>query len=166
MHVNNYSWTRRYKGPVLIVEDNDDDHFALMRALKKGGVTHEVVRSVDAESALEFIVKGMSHFNVPSLIILDLNLPGVDGRDLLKFIKTHDSLRIIPIVVLTTSDWQQDVDRCYENRANSYIVKSNDHNLFAYQLATLIHYWVDVVELPVFRASEEEEATEPSGSRS
>ena len=86
--------------------------------------------------------------DMPGLVMLDLNLPGTDGREVLAEIKAHDSLKKIPVIVMTSSRDQADIDACYRDGANSYVVKPVDLNGFIEAVARLRDYWFQIVVLP------------------
>lgn len=111
---------------ILIVEDNPVDYEITTRALRKAELNQPIHHCEDGDEALAFLmgVNGeLEEKGCPSLILLDLNLPGTNGRDVLKKIKAHNDLKKIPVIVLTTSNNEHDIDICYEQGANSYIKK-------------------------------------------
>src|SRR4051812_26557212 len=112
---------------ILIVEDSISDYESVVRSLKKLGVKDAVYHCDTGEKALDFLY-GRKQYSAetaprPSVILLDLNLPGTDGREVLKKIKSDSSLKSIPVVVLTTSSSDKDIQECYQNGANSYMIK-------------------------------------------
>ncbi len=140
--------------PILIVEDSDDDYEATYRALKKSGNLHNpIIRCEDGEEALEYLNHQGRHADrkdnmLPALILLDLNLPGRDGKSILAEIKTNRSLNKVPIVILTTSSDSRDVEECYEHGANTLIVKPVDMGGFMQAIQSLKEYWFEVAVLP------------------
>lgn len=147
------SLTTRPPGPILIVEDSDEDYRALMWAMKKLGVERKAVRCADGDDALDWLHGRGPHAGRdpeahPGLILLDLNLVAADGCDVLAEIKADPGLRTIPIVVWTTSANPQDVHRCYGAGANSYVLKPVDMDTFLAEVQALTRYWFDVVMLP------------------
>lgn len=143
----------RPAGPILIVEDSDEDYRALMWAMKKLGFTRDVVRCEDGEDALDWLRARGPHAqrdvaDHPGLILLDLNLVSADGCEVLAEIKADSELRTIPVVVWTTSSNPSDVHRCYGAGANSYVLKPVDMDTFLIEVQALTRYWFDVVMLP------------------
>ncbi len=142
------------KPNILIVEDSDDDYEATIRAYKKAGVeAGSIQRCEDGKDALDYLYhKGQYQnddgFLKPDLIMLDLNMPGKDGRTVLAQIKSDPELMAIPVVILTTSDNNQDVDFCYNHGANTYVKKPVSMDEFVEALRKLNHYWFDVAILP------------------
>ena len=138
---------------ILIIEDSDDDFFATSRAFKKAGMKNTIRRCSNGDQAMDFLFQ-RGEFAEPDLaprpgiILLDLNLPGLDGRDVLRAIKSDAALRAIPVVVLTTSSAEQDVQRCYDDGANSYIQKPVDLQGFFLAISRLKEYWFEVAILP------------------
>ncbi|MDD2915927.1 MAG: response regulator [Gallionella sp.] len=138
---------------LLIVEDNDDDYFATMRAFKKANLANPVRRCTNGDQALDYLLQ-RGEFSVPGsaprpgLILLDLNLPGTDGREVLSAIKAEQDLLKIPVIVLTTSNAEQDIEQCYAVGANSYVQKPVDFERFIGAVARLSDYWLNVSILP------------------
>ena len=138
---------------IMIVEDNDDDFIATMRAFKKANLVNPVRRCTNGDQALDYIFQ-RGEFSVPgaaprpSLILLDLNLPGTDGREVLRDIKAEQDLLKIPVVVLTTSNAEQDIEQCYAAGANSYVQKPVDFEGFIRAIARLSEYWLNIAILP------------------
>jgi CheY-like chemotaxis protein len=139
--------------PILLVEDSPEDYEATVRAFKRSGLKNPIVRCEDGDSALDYLFRRGSYSDPeksprPGVILLDLNLPGTDGREVLLEIKRHEQVRHIPIIVLTTSTDDRDVDACYQAGANSYIQKPVDVDGFIRAIERLNGYWFEVVVLP------------------
>src|SRR4051812_17902812 len=114
--------------PILLVEDSDEDYAITKRSFAKAGLINPLFRVADGEAALDFLYRRGEYSEGadaprPGVILLDLNLPGTDGREVLKVIKQDEFLRKIPVIVLTTSSAENDIQMCYDCGANSYIVK-------------------------------------------
>jgi CheY-like chemotaxis protein len=138
---------------LLIIEDSDEDYETTLRTLKKIGATAAISRCVDGDDALDRLFRRGNYSAAtispaPSMILLDLNLPSTDGREVLEQIKGDETLKSIPVVVLTTSSNPKDVDACYRNGANSYLIKPVNLQLFTHQLKLMYDYWFDAVLLP------------------
>lgn len=138
---------------ILIVEDNDDDYMATVRAFKKANLANPINRCTNGDQALDYLFHRGEFSDPgsapqPSIILLDLNLPGTDGRGVLSAIKADPNLMKIPVIVLTTSDAEQDIERCYAAGANSYVKKPVDLEGFIKAIARLTEYWLDVSILP------------------
>lgn len=137
---------------LLIVEDSDEDFEAFGRIMRNSAVTHAIYRCTDGDEALDFLYNMGEYANVsqpcrPGIILLDLNLPGTDGREVLAQIKGDETLKTIPVVVFTTSSNPKDIERCYRYGANGYIVKPIDVKKLTKTLKTLIDYWFEAVVL-------------------
>lgn len=140
-------------GNILLVEDNPDDELLTIRALKKNNIANDIVVKRDGVEALDYLFGTGSHSNtenreIPQLILLDLKLPKLDGLEVLKRIRESDETRFIPIVILTTSNEQQDIMKSYEDGANSYIRKPVDFDQFVDSVRQLGMYWLMLNEAP------------------
>ena len=139
---------------ILIVEDNDDDFEATERALfRKKNLSNPIVRCRDGQDALDYLNRdgqyaSRDEHGPPSLILLDLNMPGLDGRQVLKRIKQDDALCKIPVVVMTTSTAQEDIDASYRAGANTYVHKPIYWNDFVEAILRLHDYWFQIAVLP------------------
>jgi CheY-like chemotaxis protein len=143
----------RQTPPILIVEDSNEDFEAIQRFLQRSPIAIPIQRCVNGEQALAFLYRTGSYVNRqiaprPGLIVLDLNLPGTDGREVLRRVKQDDNLKIIPVVVFTTSDNPKDIADCYQYGVNSYIVKPINFAQLKQDVQTLVDYWFAVTTLP------------------
>jgi two-component system, chemotaxis family, response regulator Rcp1 len=138
---------------ILLVEDNPGDVRLTKEALKEGKVYNNLHWAKDGVEALEFLRREGSHKNAPrpDIILLDLNLPKVDGREVLSIIKNDSHLKHIPVVVLTTSKADEDVLRSYELHANCYVTKPVDLEKFIVVVQSIDRFWLTVVTLPPIR---------------
>jgi CheY-like chemotaxis protein len=139
--------------PLLLVEDSPEDFEATTRALKKAGLTRPIVRCHDGDECLDYLHRRGRYSDVetaprPILIMLDLNLPGTDGREVLTEIKTDCVLRSIPVIVLTTSTDERDIERCYQAGANGYITKPVDLAGFMRAIQRFKDFWFETVIIP------------------
>ena len=139
--------------PILIAEDDEDDYLLTIEALKEAGVNTQIKWVKDGEELMSYlepigtpIKKSAPEF--PSLILLDLNMPRKDGREVLDEIKKNETLRKIPVVVLTTSKAETDIHHAYDLGVNSYIQKPVRFNEFVEVIKVLSHYWFQIVKLP------------------
>jgi len=135
---------------ILLVEDSESDAELTLLALKKGKLQNTVNHVKDGEEALRYLRREGEFEDVlrPDLILLDLNMPRVDGREVLRQIGDDESLKVIPVVVLTTSSHDKDILESYGLAANSYIVKPVDLNSFFDIVKQISNFWVKVVALP------------------
>jgi two-component system response regulator len=132
--------------PILVVEDNPDDVDLTIRALKKSKVANEVIVAGDGEKALELLL-GETRL-VPAVILLDLKLPKIDGIEVLRRIRADKRTKLLPVVILTSSNEENDLVQGYELGANSYIRKPVDFNHFIEAIQTLGLYWLIINEPP------------------
>ena len=135
---------------ILMVEDNDGDILLTTRALKEAKVANHVYVAHDGVEALEFLRREGKHADAPrpDLIILDLNLPRKDGRQVLAEIKPDPELRSIPVVVLTSSNAESDVVKSYDLHANCYLVKPVNFAGLMAIIKSIESFWLTVVKLP------------------
>ncbi len=141
------------KRSILVVEDNPCDFEATLRSLRKAGVEGPIYHCVDGDDALKFLFRKGDYANPidaprPSLILLDLNLPGISGYEVLQAIKADDAIKAIPVVVLSTSNNSRDVESCYAMGANSYMTKCIDLAEFLVSIQRATDFWLEIVALP------------------
>ena len=144
------AWNGRRVVEILLVEDNPGDIRLIKEALKEGTVCHNLSVARDGMEALAMLRREGEHGEAPppDLIILDLNLPRKDGREVLAEVKADDVLRRIPVVVLTTSEAEKDVLNAYGLHANCYITKSVDLEQFITKVRGIEDFWLSVVRMP------------------
>ena len=138
---------------ILIIEDSPDDYEACVTALtEESNIANPIVWCKTGDEALSYLRKTGDYAEadhaMPGVILLDLNLPGTDGRDILAMLKNDPSTKRLPVVVMTGSKDQKDIDRCYDAGANSYVVKPVDLDGFLAAIARLRDYWFKIVVLP------------------
>jgi len=135
---------------ILMVEDNPDDIELTVEALKDARVANHLTAVQDGEEALSYLrCRGKyAQANRPDLILLDLNMPRKNGRDVLREIKNDPQLKRIPVVILTTSQAEDDILHTYDLHANCYITKPVDFNQFLKVVRSIEDFWLTVVKLP------------------
>lgn len=135
---------------ILLVEDNPGDIRLTQEALRDLDIRHHLHVVTDGEAAVEYLMGEGAHKDAvrPDLILLDLNLPKRSGREVLEHIKKHDELKLIPVLVLTTSSSPADVRAAYAAHANSYIIKPRDLDMFWQIAAAIETFWIKVATLP------------------
>jgi CheY-like chemotaxis protein len=138
---------------ILVVEDSDEDYEALNRAFRKSSIKIKLHRCQTGKQALEYLnqcipVKQACKNGVPALVLLDLNLPGLNGKIVLQTIKQNPLLQYLPVVVVTTSKNLKDVEECYGLGANGYLIKAIEWKRFNESIQTLVQYWFNTVILP------------------
>ncbi len=137
---------------VLLVEDNPDDVDFARRALAKSGLALRLVVAERGEDALALLRPPLADSTGaalrPALVLLDLNIPGTSGRELVTRIKSDPQLRAIPVVILSTSAQRSDIEHCYRSGANSYHVKPDDFGRYQKILRQIVEYWLEVAVLP------------------
>ncbi len=138
--------------PILVVEDSPEEYEALNWAFRKLSISPSCFRCSDGDDALDYLnrdgkYKNLTEEDIPAIILLDLNLPGSDGREILKEIKEHQELRAIPVIILTTSSNPVDIETCYQRGANSYIIKPVSMEKFLETVQHINDYWFKAVTL-------------------
>ena len=135
---------------ILLVEDNPGDVRLTIEALREAKVCNRIHSVCDGMQALNFLNRDGTYSNVPSpdLILLDLNLPKKDGREVLASIKANERIRHIPVVILTTSKSEEDIVKSYQLQASCYITKPVDLDQFLEVVKSISDFWLTVVKLP------------------
>ena len=134
---------------ILLVEDTPDDVELIQRALSQSRIVNEMVVARDGVEALEyFFGPGCEDRPLPQVVLLDLKLPKLDGHEVLRRLRAEKRTRLLPVVILTTSDEQQDIVQSYENGASSYVRKPVDFDEFLKAAHTLGMYWLVLNEPP------------------
>ncbi len=141
------------KQPILLIEDSPEDVEATFRSFKKTGLANPLVHCEDGENAFDYLYGRNAYAHnlkdsKPGMILLDLNLPGTDGHEVLRIIKTDHTLKHIPVNVLTTSSDERDISSCYQQGANSYIIKPVEIDGLLKAITQLKDYWFELVVLP------------------
>lgn len=132
---------------ILLIEDNDDHAELVARCFEHHNISNKMYRISDGEAAIEFLQHTGSYTDIasnplPHLILLDLRLPKIDGLNVLKYIKDDPDLKKIPVVILTSSDSQNDIQNSYSHYANSYLVKPIDFDKFKKMMDDIGIYWL------------------------
>ncbi len=135
---------------ILLVEDNPGDIRLTREVLKDGKIRNELSVVTDGEEALMFLRKEGKYKDVqtPDVVLLDLNIPKKDGRQVLAEIKADPAIMLIPVIVLTTSSAEKDILNMYANHANCYITKPVDFDQFITVVRSIENFWLNIVKLP------------------
>jgi DNA-binding response OmpR family regulator len=135
---------------VLLIEDNRGDVELIIEAFKDNSMNSSITVVDNGEEAILYLNSKAkdSPEGLPNLILLDINLPKIDGKEVLHYIKTNDKLKMIPVVMLTTSSLQKDILYSYNNQANCYIVKPANLKEFINTIRALETFWLDYVTYP------------------
>lgn len=137
---------------ILVVEDNPADFFATERGLRKAGLANPIVHAESGEEAMDYLL-GTGKYEgqgvqKPGIVLLDINLPGLNGGEVLERIRADARLKLVPVIMLTTSNDERDVQMAYRLGANSYVQKPVDLDGFMAALKRLKDYWFELVILP------------------
>ncbi|MCX6316083.1 MAG: response regulator [Bacteroidetes bacterium] len=135
---------------ILLVEDNEGDIVLTLEGLREARIYNHVQVVKDGEQALHYLRKlgNFTDAETPNLILLDINLPRIDGKEVLMEIKNDPLLKKIPVVMLTTSESETDVLESYNNHANCYITKPVDYSKFMDVVHSIKDFWISIVHLP------------------
>jgi two-component system, chemotaxis family, response regulator Rcp1 len=135
---------------ILLVEDSPSDVLLTREALRDARIANDLSVARDGEEAMKYLRQEDEHTGKPrpDIVILDLNLPRMDGREVLREIKGDDSLKRIPVIVLTTSSSDRDIGECYDSHANCFLTKPIDFEEFIDVVRSMEHFWISVVRLP------------------
>ena len=132
-------------GKILLVEDNPDDVALTMRALKSHNITNDVVVAQDGVEAIDYLFGAKDRpagADLPAVVLLDLKLPKINGMEVLQRIRSEERTKLLPVVILTSSDEERDRLRSYQSGCNSFVRKPLDFSEFAQTVARLGIYWV------------------------
>ncbi|WP_103665006.1 response regulator [Gracilimonas amylolytica] len=135
---------------ILLVEDNEGDIVLTREALDEGRIKNSISVVRDGWEAIQYLEKNEGYEDAiePDLVLLDINLPKMNGHKVLQHIKTHDELKHIPVIMLTTSSDDVDIIKSYKNHSNCYITKPVDINSFIDVISTIEDFWISIVQLP------------------
>lgn len=136
---------------ILLVEDNEGDIVLTLEAFNDVKLKNSIHVVRDGEEALQYLHQQgpYSDATLPDIILLDINLPKMDGKEVLAYIKSHDQFKSIPIVMLTTSSSEKDISDSYASYANCYITKPVDFEKFIQVIRSIEEFWISIVQLPV-----------------
>lgn len=148
-HVNRHSGGRN-PVHILLVEDSAGDARLTEEAFQEANIDQTLHVVTDGDDALDFLNRRGEYGSAvrPDLVLLDLNLPGTDGREILRRIRADEGLRSIPVLVLTGSTASETMIECYESHANAYLTKPDDPDEFASLAGSICRFWFDLVRLP------------------
>jgi chemotaxis family two-component system response regulator Rcp1 len=133
---------------ILLVDDNEGDILLTREALDDARIVNKISIAYDGQEAIRFLKKQPVGRDTPDLILLDINLPKINGTEVLAFIKNDPDLKRIPVIMLTTSSAEKDILFAYENHANCYITKPVDLDRFMNVVRTIENFWISIVKLP------------------
>ena len=138
------------KVKILLVEDNEGDIVLTREALEECNIIGKIEIARDGAAAIKFFedILREEHSNLPDMVLLDINLPKKNGHEVLHYIKEHDLLRHIPVIMLTTSSSEKDIVESYKHYANCYITKPVDLDNFIDVISQIESYWFNIVQLP------------------
>lgn len=135
---------------ILLVEDNEGDILLTLDAFEEAKINNKISVVRDGNEAIDFLTQSGKYANreLPDLILLDINLPKRNGHEVLSFIKSTDWLRQIPVIILTTSSSERDIEKAYKNFVSCYITKPIEVNDFLIAISKIEDFWFSIVSLP------------------
>lgn len=135
---------------ILLVEDNEGDILLTIDAFEEGRISNKISVVRDGNEAIDFLTQSGKYTNreLPDLILLDINLPKKNGHEVLSFIKSTESLKHIPVIILTTSSSESDIEKAYKNFVSCYITKPIEVNDFLNAISKIEDFWFSIVSLP------------------
>jgi DNA-binding response OmpR family regulator len=133
---------------ILLVEDNEGDIFLTMEALQDSKIASKVSVIRDGAAAIDFFASAVDKNEIPDLVLLDINLPKKSGHHVLHYIKTSEKYSKIPVIMLTTSSSEKDIESAYKNYANCYVTKPIEMVEFLATIGKLEDFWANVVSMP------------------
>jgi CheY-like chemotaxis protein len=138
---------------ILLVEDNEGDILLTKEAFEEAKILVKLSVVKNGKEAMDFLTKQGKHPDAahPDLVLLDVNLPKKNGHEVLQFIKEHESLKHIPVIMLTTSSSERDINLSYQYHVNCYITKPVDVDDFLKVVATIENFWISIVKLPTHK---------------
>lgn len=133
---------------ILLIEDNEGDILLTTEALEEGKILNSTRVVRDGKMALDYLAEGLKLGSLPDLILLDVNLPRINGHEVLQYVKQHVELKQIPVIMLTTSSAEKDINLSYRNHANCYITKPVEAADFIEAISKIEDFWINIVQLP------------------
>ncbi len=139
--------------PILMAEDDQDDRFLTKKAIERNKISNPFVTVADGGELIDYLYRRGKYSELdmdpfPCFILLDLKMPRLDGREALRIIKKDEKLKRIPVVIMSGTKSPEDIHACYDEGANSYIVKPSSYEGLVQTVETLKKYWLEIVELP------------------
>jgi len=134
---------------ILLIEDNEGDILLTTEAFENSKIVNKITAIRDGEKAINFFKALTNKEDIPHLVLLDVNLPKVNGHEVLTYIKNSERFKSVPVIMLTTSSSEKDVLRSYKNHVNCYITKPIDLSDFMKAISKIEDFWINIVSIPV-----------------
>lgn len=141
---------------ILLVEDNEGDILLTKEAFESAKILNKISVVKDGKEAMDFLLRqgAYSKVNLPDLVLLDVNLPKKNGHEVLQFIKGNENLKHIPVIILTTSSSETDINLSYKNFVNCYITKPVEVEAFLDVISKIENFWISIVKLPTLNKAD------------
>jgi CheY-like chemotaxis protein len=133
---------------ILLVEDNEGDILLTKEAFEDSKIVNNIIAVRDGAKAISFFEALTNNDEIPHLVLLDINLPKVNGHKVLMYIKNNEKYKTIPVIMLTTSSSEADIEKSYKNHANCYITKPIDLSDFMKAINKIEDFWINIVSIP------------------
>jgi CheY-like chemotaxis protein len=133
---------------ILLVEDNEGDIMLTTEAFEESKIVNKIITLRDGKAAINFFEAITKKADIPHLVLLDVNLPKVNGHEVLAFIKNNERYKSIPVIMLTTSSSEKDIQLSYKNYVNCYITKPIDVSDFMKAITKIEDFWINIVSIP------------------
>jgi CheY-like chemotaxis protein len=133
---------------VLLIEDNEGDILLTTEAFEESKIVNSITPIRDGNEAIKFFEALTGKDEIPHLVLLDINLPKVNGHEVLIYIKNSEKYKSIPVIMLTTSSSEKEILQCYKNHVNCYIIKPIDLSDFTKAIAKIEDFWINIVTIP------------------
>ncbi len=134
---------------ILLIEDNEGDIVLTREAFEESKIVNKIMSIRDGYEAIRFFETLTKKSEVPHLVLLDINLPKVSGHEVLTYIKNSEKYKTIPVIMLTTSSSEKDIQKSYKNHVNCYITKPIDVSDFMKAISKIEDFWINIVSIPV-----------------
>ena len=134
---------------ILLIEDNEGDILLTVEAFEESKIVNEIVTIRDGKSAIDFFEAISNNQDIPDLVLLDINLPKVNGHEVLLYLKNNERYKSIPVIMLTTSASEKDILKSYKNHVNCYITKPIELSDFIKAMTKIEDFWINIVSIPV-----------------
>lgn len=136
---------------ILLVEDNEGDILLTVEALEEGRIANKIEVARDGQEAIDKLEKNLKEQTLPDLILLDINLPKMNGHEVLERLKETEGLKHIPVIILSTSSSEMDILKSYKNHANCFITKPVEIDEFVNAIESIEDFWFSIVKLPTIQ---------------
>ncbi len=133
---------------ILLIEDNEGDIMLTKEAFEESKIVNKIIVARDGQQAVNYFEGQPASHEIPHLILLDINLPKMNGHEVLQYIKSNETYKSIPVIMLTTSSSNKDITQCYKKNVNCYVTKPIDVSDFMQVITKIEDFWINIVTTP------------------